>query len=87
VSAYQIAKAAQLRFTEALAAEGAQVGIRAWALHPGLVDTQFADEATSANVNVPVGSPGFQNRFGGWNSLREREFDHQRLKAFLKVQF
>jgi hypothetical protein len=49
--------------------------------------TQFADEDTSASVNVPVGSPGFKNRFGGWNSLREREFDHQRLKAFLKVQF
>ena len=49
--------------------------------------TQFADEATSASNNVPVGSPGFKNRFGGWNSLREREFDHQRLKAFVKVQF
>jgi 3-oxoacyl-[acyl-carrier protein] reductase len=44
VSAYQIAKAGQLRFTEALGAEGAEVGIRAFALHPGLVDTQFADE-------------------------------------------
>ena len=44
VSAYQIAKAGQLRFTEALGAEGAEVGIRAFALHPGFVDTQFADE-------------------------------------------
>lgn len=44
VSAYQIAKAGQLRFCEALAAEGAAAGIRAWAIHPGFVDTQFADE-------------------------------------------
>ena len=43
-SGYQIAKAAQLRFTESLAAEGAEAGIRAFVLHPGFVDTQFADE-------------------------------------------
>jgi NAD(P)-dependent dehydrogenase (short-subunit alcohol dehydrogenase family) len=44
VSAYQIAKAGQLRFVEALAAEGAAAGIKAFAVHPGFVDTQFADE-------------------------------------------
>ena len=44
LSAYQIAKAGQLRMAEALAAEGASVGIRAFALHPGFVDTQFALE-------------------------------------------
>ncbi|MEM7586802.1 MAG: hypothetical protein AAF560_25655 [Acidobacteriota bacterium] len=49
--------------------------------------TQFADEATAANVLVPVGSPGFAGRFGGWNSLAKRDFEHQRLKAFLKVFF
>jgi NAD(P)-dependent dehydrogenase (short-subunit alcohol dehydrogenase family) len=43
LSAYQIAKAGQLRFVEALGAEGASAGIRAWALHPGFVDTAFAD--------------------------------------------
>ena len=43
LSAYQIAKAGQLRFVEALGAEGADVGIRAWAVHPGFVDTAFAD--------------------------------------------
>lgn len=44
VSAYGIAKTAQLRFTETLAAEAGPHGIRAFVLHPGLVDTQFADE-------------------------------------------
>jgi NAD(P)-dependent dehydrogenase (short-subunit alcohol dehydrogenase family) len=44
LSAYQIAKAGQLRFAEALAAEGAAAGIRAFAVHPGFVDTRFADE-------------------------------------------
>jgi 3-oxoacyl-[acyl-carrier protein] reductase len=42
LSAYQIAKAGQLRFVESLAAEGASSGIRAWALHPGNVETEFA---------------------------------------------
>lgn len=45
LSAYQIAKAAQLRFTESLAAEGADLGVRAFVLHPGTVDTNFADQA------------------------------------------
>jgi NAD(P)-dependent dehydrogenase (short-subunit alcohol dehydrogenase family) len=44
ISAYGIAKAAQLRFTETLAAEAGLHGVRAFVLHPGLVDTQFADE-------------------------------------------
>ncbi|NJL29167.1 MAG: hypothetical protein HC897_15440, partial [Thermoanaerobaculia bacterium] len=48
---------------------------------------QYADAQTAADVNVPVGSPGFRGRFGGWNSLLERDFEHQRLKAFLKVFF
>ncbi|HEU5250481.1 MAG TPA: hypothetical protein VFW15_10895, partial [Thermoanaerobaculia bacterium] len=49
--------------------------------------TQFATDDISNNVKVPVGSPGFAGRFGGWNSLLEREFDQQRLKAFFKVAF
>lgn len=53
---------------------------------PGFVATK-ADQATSNNVHVPVGSLGFANRFGGWNSLEKREFDQQRLKAYMKILF
>ena len=49
--------------------------------------TQFADAGTAASVLVAEGSPGFSGRFGGWNSLVTRDYDHQRLKAFLKVFF
>lgn len=49
--------------------------------------TQFADEGTAKSAGVEVGSAGFRNRFGGWNSLETRDFDHQRLKAFMKVVF
>lgn len=48
---------------------------------------QVATDEISRNVNVPVGSLGFAGRFGGWNSLETREFDHQRLKTFMKVRF
>jgi NAD(P)-dependent dehydrogenase (short-subunit alcohol dehydrogenase family) len=61
LSAYQIAKAAQLRFTESLAAEGARAGIRAFALHPGTVDTNFADQALSrpdSQKYLPEFEPG-----------------------------
>jgi hypothetical protein len=46
-----------------------------------------ADEQTAADHNVPVGSRGFRNRFTGWNSLERRDFEHVRLKAFMKAQF
>jgi hypothetical protein len=48
---------------------------------------QVADEQTSKDHNVPIGSLGFRNRFTGWNSLETREFDHIRAKAFMKAQF
>ena len=48
---------------------------------------QFADADISAGNNVPVGSPGFRGRFGGWNPLFTRQFDHHRLKAFMKIRF
>jgi len=48
---------------------------------------QVATEQISIDHNVPVGSLGFSGRFGGWNSLEKRDFDQQRIKAFMKVQF
>ena len=49
--------------------------------------TQFADADIANNFGVPVGSPGFRGRFGGWNSLITREFEQHRLKSFMKVRF
>lgn len=49
--------------------------------------TQFADADTANNFGVPVGSPGFRGRFGGWNTLLTRDFEQQRLKTFMKVRF
>jgi hypothetical protein len=46
-----------------------------------------ATEDVRNNFGYEVGSPGFFGRFGGWNSLTTRNFDHQRLKAFMKVAF
>ncbi len=43
-TAYGIAKAGQVRMCEALAGEGAQFGIKAFSVHPGFVDTAFADQ-------------------------------------------
>lgn len=49
--------------------------------------TQFASAQVSHDFGVPVGSPGFTGRFGGWNSLLKRDFTETRLKAFMKVRF
>ncbi|HVN74885.1 MAG TPA: hypothetical protein VMT19_01110, partial [Thermoanaerobaculaceae bacterium] len=48
---------------------------------------QYASAGTASNVGVPVNSPGFAGRYGGWNSLLERHFDQQRIKAYMKIQF
>jgi NAD(P)-dependent dehydrogenase (short-subunit alcohol dehydrogenase family) len=61
LSAYQIAKAGQLRLAEALAGEGAELGIRAFALHPGFVDTQFALEPLR-RADAAKYAPGFVAR-------------------------
>lgn len=73
---------------------GAEIGLT-YEYNTGTFDPDFgsgfvvqaatADDAR--NVGVREGSPGFRGRFGGWNSLETRDFEQQRLKAFLKVQF
>jgi NAD(P)-dependent dehydrogenase (short-subunit alcohol dehydrogenase family) len=64
LSGYQIAKAGQLRFVESLALEGAQAGIRAFALHPGTVDTAFAD-APLRRADAQKYMPAFAARMKG----------------------
>jgi NAD(P)-dependent dehydrogenase (short-subunit alcohol dehydrogenase family) len=61
LSGYQIAKASQLRLVEALAAEGAEVGIKAWAVHPGNVLTAFTD-APLQRADAQKYHPGFVAR-------------------------
>lgn len=48
---------------------------------------QVANEEISAKHNVAIGSLGFSGRFGGWNSLETRNFEHHHLKAYFKVRF
>ncbi len=49
--------------------------------------TQYATPQIAHDFGVPVGSPGFTGRFGGWNSLLNRDFKEERLKVFMKVRF
>ncbi len=48
---------------------------------------QHASAQTANDVHVKEGSRGFYGRWGGWNSLETRQFNQQRIKAFMKVQF
>jgi hypothetical protein len=48
---------------------------------------QYADAGTAANLGLPVDSPGWKSAWGGWNSLLDRDFSQQRIKAWLKVRF
>ncbi|HYN40635.1 MAG TPA: hypothetical protein VE129_02570 [Thermoanaerobaculia bacterium] len=52
----------------------------------GYVATR-ASQDTANNVHVPLNSLGFFNRYGGWNTLEKRDFDQQRLKAYIKILF
>lgn len=72
---------------------GAEIGLE-WQYNKGSFEPDFgggfvpqvASEQIAADHNVPVGSLGFEGRFGGWNSLEKRDFTQNRLKAFMKVQ-
>jgi NAD(P)-dependent dehydrogenase (short-subunit alcohol dehydrogenase family) len=66
-SGYAVAKSSQLRLTEAIAGEGAEHGIKAFVLHPGLVDTQFTDDALNRE-DAQKYVPGFIQRL---NALRD----------------
>jgi hypothetical protein len=61
----------------------------------GEFDPDFGDgfvpvvvsDSTARDLGIPAGSLGFYGRFGGFNSLETREFDHHHLKAYFKVRF
>jgi hypothetical protein len=48
---------------------------------------QYASADTAKALGIPVGSPGWMNAWGGWNSLMNRDFSEQRIKAFMKIIF
>lgn len=47
---------------------------------------QYADQGIQDNFGYAVGTPGFRGRFGGWNSLLERDFKQHVMKVYMKVQ-
>jgi NAD(P)-dependent dehydrogenase (short-subunit alcohol dehydrogenase family) len=61
MSAYAVAKSAQVRFTEHLAAEGKEYGIAAFAIEPGTVFTDLA-KGTIANPDAQRWRPGMVDR-------------------------
>jgi len=61
MSAYAVAKSAQVRFTEHLAAEVEEYGIKAFAIEPGIVFTDLA-KGTIANPDAQRWRPGMVNR-------------------------
>jgi len=50
LSAYVVSKAALIRFSECLAAEGITYGVRVFAIQPGTVRTAMAEEALSSEA-------------------------------------
>lgn len=48
---------------------------------------QIADAQIQKDFGYKVGTRGFRGRFGGWNSLEDRDFREHNLKAWMKVQF
>ena len=48
---------------------------------------QYASAGQAKDHGLPVNSPGWANIYGGWNSLLDRDFSQQRIKAWLKVRF
>lgn len=48
---------------------------------------QVADEQIQQDFGFRPGTLGFRGRFGGWNSLETRDFEHQLMKVYMKVLF
>lgn len=48
---------------------------------------QAANATQAADTGVAVGTLGFANRYGGWNTLETRDFAEWRVKVWMKAQF
>ncbi len=53
----------------------------------GFVPQQIQTVDQEKNFHQPIGTLGFFNRFGGFNSIEKRTFSQSRLKVYLKVLF
>lgn len=73
---------------------GAEAGFN-YEYATGEFDPEFGDDfvpvvisdGDARNLGLPAGSRGFYGRFGNFNSIETREFDHHHLKAYFKVRF
>ena len=48
---------------------------------------QYADQAKSDSLHIPLDSMGFGTRVGGWQVLAPRFYSQARMKVFMKAQF
>jgi hypothetical protein len=53
----------------------------------GFVPQQIQTTDQEKNFHQPIGTLGFFNRFGGFNSIQKRTFSQSRLKVYLKILF
>ena len=53
----------------------------------GFVPQAITTQDQEKSFHQPIGSLGFFNRFGGFNSIEKRTFSQSRLKGYLKVVF
>lgn len=53
----------------------------------GFVPQAITTEDQAKNTHSPIGTLGFFNRFGGWNSIEKHNYSQTRLKVYLKVVF
>jgi hypothetical protein len=53
----------------------------------GFVPQQIQTTDQETNFHQPIGTLGFFNRFGGFNSIQKHDYQQSRVKVWLKVLF
>lgn len=53
----------------------------------GFVPQAITTDQQAQDFHSPIGTLGFFNRFGGWNSIQQHKYYQTRLKVYLKVVF